>query len=311
MTTKPTPAQLRAELEKALSERSFDTIEDLQAFAAQFMQAQNVRVIDDFHGLTPNQMQHVLYAPFESPEVLEVATTLVDEPQAPVVELLGRLFEAIGSEGLKATATGNLPRLFCRQAALGHWGEEKYAKRTRFGNINQELDFFELHIARVMAEDCGLIRNVRGRWQLTRRCQTMIKKTGMREIYPMVLKHHALRFNWDYAARHDTVPIIQTSCFFTLYLLTLYGQDWREHTFYTEAFVQAFPAAVELTPSTSYMSAEESLKTDYFYATLYRFASFMGLAEVQDTSEKPGRFQYRVRATPLLSQVVRFKHLMG
>lgn len=40
--------------------------------------------------------------------------------------LFNLLVDAIGEQGLKATATGNLPRNFCRESALASPGEEEY-----------------------------------------------------------------------------------------------------------------------------------------------------------------------------------------
>lgn len=309
MVTNTTPDDWQAALQKALNEQSFDSFEEAQAFATQFMASQSVRAFDYFHGLTPAQMHQVLYEPFECPELIEVPTTLALEPVAPIVRLLLLLFEGIGTDGLKPTATGNLPRNFCRQAAQQYLGDEEYAKRTRYGGINQELDFFEMHLARVMAQDVGLIRRYKGRFILSRQCQALRKKSGMRTIYPMVLRHYVERLNWDYITGTEAPRIIQTSCLFTLYLLTRHGQSWRPHVFYADAFLEAFPVAIEQVPPKTYISQEDSLRQDYFYQTLYHFTHLFGLAEVESESDDFRDRQYRIKATPLLSQAVRFLNL--
>ena len=309
MVTNNTPNDWQAALQKALDEQSFESIEEALTYATQFMESQTERAFDYFHGLTSAQMHQLLYEPFECPELIEVPTTLAIEPEAPIVRLLLLLFEGIGIDGLKPTATGNLPRNFCREAAQQFLGDEGYAKRIRYGGINQELDFFEMHLARVIAQDVGLVRRYKGRFILSRQCQALRKKNGMRTIYPMILRQYVERLNWDYITGTEAPRIIQTSCLFTMYLLTHHGQSWRPHVFYVDAFLGAFPVAIEQMPPEIYISQEDSLRQAYFYRTLYHFAYLFGLAEVESTSDDFRDRTYRIKATPLLSQAVRFLNL--
>jgi hypothetical protein len=298
--------QLQAALRQALSEQSFNSLEDVQAFSAQWMAHRNQAAATDFQGLSSQQMHLMLYTPWAAPDFIEAPSVLAHEPQAPVTTLLQILFDAIGEKGLKPTATGNLPRQLCRQAALQLWGEEEYAERTRYGGINQEHDFLELHLARVLAEDTGLIRKYKGRFIISSQGRTLLKN-GMRAIYPRLLRHYVSHFHWDYAHRLDGLPIIQMASCFTLYLLSLHGRNWQSNFFYEDAFVQAFPAAVTQMPVVSYTTQEKALRQDYFYRTLYHFATYFGLAEVQVVNDDFLTREYRVKATPLLSQVIRFR----
>lgn len=294
-------------LKQALSEQSFETLEQLQAFTKQFMAQRNNRSIGDFHGLSPAQMHQILRQPFESPQLIETPSVLEVEPEAEAVTLLKLLFDAIGDKGLKTTATGNLPRNFCREAALQYWGEAKYAERTRYGGINQELDFFDMHIVRVIAQDTGLIRKYKGSFVMTRDCRNLLQKSGMRAIYPRLFRHYIERFNWAYRRRLLGTDFVQHSCFFSLYLLTLYGHEQQSHTFYEDAFIQAFPMAVDAMPVVSYDTQEASLRRDYTYCVLVGLAGFWGLATVQTASDDFLASDYNVKALPLLGEVLRFR----
>lgn len=305
MTTKPANEQLQAALEKALSEQSFASIEQAQAFAAQFLQKHHAQAVDDFQGLSPQQMRLLLYTPWDAPALIDAPTTLAQEPQAPITTVLQLLFDAIGDKGLKTTSTGNLPREFCRQAALHLWGQAEYAQYTRYGGINQEPDCLELHIARVLAQDSGLIRKYKGRFIVTGQARTLLK-TGMRKIYPHLLRHYVSHFNWDYAHRIDAPQIIQMASCFTLYLLSLHGHCWQSNTLYEDAFIRAFPAALMQAPEVSWRTPEQTVRQEYFNRTLYRFAPYFGLAEVECINDDTLAPNYRVRATPLLGQVIRF-----
>lgn len=56
-------------------------------------------------------------------------------------------------------------RLF--QMLVDAIGEQEHARRTRYGGINREEDFFDLHVVRIVAEMAKLIRRVKGKFVLT------------------------------------------------------------------------------------------------------------------------------------------------
>ncbi len=147
-----------AELRQALQDRQFGSLEEVQAFVAIHTQERNERPLDEFHGLSPGQMYHMLHLPFTSPELVQFPAVLDTCPTAPILTLFERLAAAIGEQGLKPTTKGNLPQKFCREAALAYWGKENYREKTQVGGINREEDFFDLHVTRTVAELSGCIR---------------------------------------------------------------------------------------------------------------------------------------------------------
>jgi hypothetical protein len=110
------------------------------------MREQNSTPLPEFHGLSPEQIHRLLAFPFDSPGLVSFMSPLETQPEAPVATLFRLLIEAISEQALRATATGNLPRSFCREAALRFWGEEAYHEHTRFCGINKETDFFDMHV---------------------------------------------------------------------------------------------------------------------------------------------------------------------
>ena len=83
----------------------------------------NQESLDDFHGLSPEQMYRMLHFPFASPELVRFPEVQDMGPTTPIMSLVEQLIDAIGAEGLRPTANGNLPQKFCREAALAYWGE--------------------------------------------------------------------------------------------------------------------------------------------------------------------------------------------
>src|SRR3546814_19281633 len=106
---------------------------------------QNQRPREEFHGLSPEQMHRILNQPFNSPELARFPELLNSMPAAPILQLFELLTDAIGDDGLKPTAKGNLPRNICREAAQAYWGAERSKNNTRDGGNNRGEDFSAKH----------------------------------------------------------------------------------------------------------------------------------------------------------------------
>jgi len=296
-----------ADLHQVMEGMQFGSLNEVQEFVGRHTQQLNQRPLDEFHGLSPEQMHRLLHFPFASPELVRLPEVLTTSPTAPIVTLLGMLLEAIGEKGLKPTAKGNLPQKFCREAALAYWGEDLYRENTHFGGINREEDFLDLHIARLVAELAGLIRKYKGRFILSRNCRALLAGKGLAALYPRLFTAYAEQFNWSYRDRYPELRFIQTAFLFTLYLLMRYGDTWRPHEFYEGSFLRAFPMLRDELPQHAVFTPEEEVRRCYTWRTLVHFVGFFGLATVKPVSDKHFCHEYRVKSLPLLHDTVQFQ----
>lgn len=91
----PNPASdVARELENLAADREFDSLEDFNAFADQFMQRRNQAPMDDFCGLSPDQMSELLYAPLDSPHLVRFPDVLPGAPRAPSMTLFNIIADA-------------------------------------------------------------------------------------------------------------------------------------------------------------------------------------------------------------------------
>jgi len=295
------------ELKELLKGKSFGSLDEINVFLQQQMEQRNRAPLDDFHGLSSEQMHRFLHFPFASPHLVTFSARLESEPQAPILSLFKLLAEGIGDGGLKATTTGNLPRHFCREAARTFSGDEEYKDRCRFGELRSEPEFRELHTTRLVAELAGLIRKYKGKFILSRECRKMMTDQGQLAIYLRLFQVFVREYNWAYGDYMEEVPFIQQSFLFSLYLLFRYGDAWRSSTFYEDSFLRAFPDLLaQVQPAGSHFSPEQVVRFIYSHRCLERFASFFGLAEIE--SGRAGHYSegFRVKKLPLLDQVVQF-----
>lgn len=295
--------QMLLEVQKALEGHEDASIEELNALIAGISAQRNSAPIEDFAGLSADQMHCLMCAPFESPNVLRFPQLLDADASGPFLELFMLLAAALGEDGIKPTATGRLPREVSRQIAREFLGEEGYADYTRISKISSESDYQELYLTRFVATEAGLIRKYKGKFILSSRCRDLLRSGGPRAVYPLLLRAAAHRLNWSGLDLYPELKLIQVSFAFTLFLLQRFGAEWREKRFYEDAFLRAFPAIVsEARPH--FESAEDQVRSAYSLRCLERFATFMGLVE----SDSLSRFQRdcKLRKTPLLDAAVKF-----
>lgn len=297
---------LMDEIGRKLDGGEFSSLVAVNAEINSYMNQKNSAPLDEFHGISPDQMYRLLHYPFESQDLVSFAEDFEKPPAAPVLTLFTLLADAIGDDGLKATATGNLPRGFCQEAALSFLGEEEYEERTRYGGIRSEPDFFEMHCLRLVAELAGLVRKYKGKFILTGKCRKKMASHGLGALYPDLFRAYVEKFNWAYCDGHQEIPFIQQSFLFTLFLLKKYGDQERGQDFYEDIFLKAFPMLIEEIRERSYQTVEETAHEIYFFRTLRRFAAFLGLAKVQATSKDIFLVRFTIKKLPLLDQFISF-----
>lgn len=295
------------EVREALAGQNFASIEEANAFLGQYMQQSNQAPKDDFHGLSSEQMHRFLHFPFDTPHLIDFPSRLDVVPHAPILTLFALLIDAIGDQGLKATATGNLPRSFCQGAAHAFLGEEKYRERTRLGAIRSEAEFFPLHVTRLVAGLAELIRKHKGKFILSKACRKVLAEQGIAGIYPLLFRAFVREYNWAFRDHWPEIPMIQHSFLFTLYLLKKNGAEWQSSLFYEDRFLQAFPMLLqEVQPVGEYFSPEKVLRICYSLRCLDSFAGFMGLAEIERDPANRYADHFSLRKLPLLDHVVQF-----
>ncbi len=286
-----------------LEGRTFGSMEELQSLLDQHNQQKNSASVEEFHGLSPDQMHRFLHMRFESPELVTFPRILPTQPQGKAAFLLNMLVAEIGEEGIKLTAKGNLGQKFCQKARETYYDLYPEPLMSRL-SVHTETNFEPLHTIRLTAQLAGLTRKYNGRLVLTKKCLKSFERGGVMELYPLLMQAYIQKFNWAYRDGYGEIFFIQQSFLFTLYLLYKYGKSWRPANFYSDNFLRAFPMILREIEAKLYEPPEDTLRKVYFLRALQRFAGFFGLVDIEQVSEDPRNREYRVRATGLLDEVV-------
>ncbi len=293
------------ELRSQLEQGSFESLEALQAATDRLMRQRNRAPVDDFHGLSAEQMHRVLTQPFDSPELVSFAEEIPASATAPMLTMFGAMADTLRDKGLKPTATGALTLKVVRRILELPDVTSILDLPERFV-LRSERDVPLLHATRIVAQLAGCIRTYAGKLILGRDCRRILKRTGLGGIYPRLLHALTMRFNWNYLFQREEHPLIQGSFLFTLYLLDRYGSVWRPSGFYEEAFLRAFPRVVEDTPPSFYERPEDKVRWAYQNMALHDFVRLAGFAELEYTDDGPFRAAFRLRKRPLLNQALTF-----
>lgn len=281
------------------------SIEEAQAIFERLQAEHNRTPREEFDELSPEQMAGLLYSPFEVPELVTIAGRLPVDAEAPILELYGHIANAIGQNGLKATAKGNLPRKVVREAAFAYYPADADLERHVF----REEDFMYLHGVRLMAGLAGLIRKRHGRFLLTVKGRKLYDQHGPAGAYPALFETFARKFNWGYWDGYPPLRIVQESFLFSLRLLARYGDTPRPEGFYADAFLRAFPMALEEADDSQFRTREDTAQMCYGLRT-FRFAELLGLAEPVQDGDQRRLVRDRdalVRKRPLLDAWMRFR----
>ncbi len=299
--------ELRQELQEAAEDHVFESLEEAQAFAREFMEKKNSQNLKKFAGLSPEKMHRLLHFPFESSNIVRFQYRVAGPEQCPMLHLFILIAQAIGKSGLKPTATGNLPRAVVQRIAEIYaraWDERYFAY---YQDFRGETDFLELNLARLTAVQAGLLRKYKGKIIMAKEARRLLDDNAWAVIFEKLFRAYITRINWAYANALIEEPFFQQSFAFSLYLLSVFGNTPRRSGFYADAFFDAFPMLLDHEPVHEYWKPGQIMKHDYTFSVLNTFAHLFGFIEYRDdnraTLDDEGRL---IMTRPFFRDVVAF-----
>ncbi len=282
-------------LVEAIQASGASTLDEINSIARKFSTQRNERPLDEFLGLSPSQMQAMLYSPLDAPEIVTFETNWYPE-ESTSLDLFVMLIESIDDEGVKTTAQGNLPIAMCRAILINH-DDGPFARIRR---IRSEVEFEALHTMRIVGELAGLVKRRKNRFYITKQGRQLALPENRGRLFQVLFKTYVSKFNWGYRDGYPEAPFVQTAWLFSLYSLSLFGRQWRSSQFYIEQFMQVFPSAINEMDGDGFRTSEQAFRACYGTRSLERFAHFWGLAKKRASqSKKPYFYEYELRAPGL------------
>jgi len=218
----------------------FDNIDDLRKELEKRIKAHNEGAIDDFEGLSPNQMQ-ALHYDFPNSDAPLKLNNLSEKQleQCPILVQARLLIDKMkDGKTIQLTKTGALrPKLVKEVYGLGLIKHELI--ESGMMKLTKEMDVPSVEITKILLQISSLSKKRKGKLSLTKKGEEFADDGNaiLKEMFLMLID----KFNWAYFDGFDSENIGKVNPGYSLYLLKKYGDKKRSVNFYADRYFKAFP----------------------------------------------------------------------
>ncbi|MBC7507249.1 MAG: hypothetical protein H7320_00645 [Ferruginibacter sp.] len=266
---------------------------------------QNNSPNDDFCGLTPNQVHDLMYNTFSPDSPLKLNAGIPDEilNEIPFYRLTEEFLKIIQRDGaIKLTPLGALPKKLLQELYEHKFILERVIE-SGISKLSREIDspvLTSLHINTVLSK---AVKKVNGNLTLTKLGKDSLHPGKRNELFRITLLTFTLKFNWSYNDWYPEKPIIQSGWAFTLFLLLRFGEQSREIKFYSDTFLQAFPAIRPALIDRPFGTQDEYLASWYYVQAIHRFAEWFGFIKYESQPDILQSWGTKIQRTDLLTRI--------
>ena len=238
---------------------------------------QNNSPVDDFLGLSPAQMHHLLYDAFGDKSTVQFLPSIDDHTldQIPLFRIAEEFLHIIQrDQRIKLTPLGALPKkvlveLYDKKFVLAENIESGITKLSR------EEDCIAIRSARLTAELAGLVKKVNGTLTLTKKATKLLETKNRSEMFKQFFQAFTDKFLWSFNDGYPEQPIGQLGWAFSVFMLDKFGTQATTAGFYTEKYLKAFPTFITYFQP-RYSTVERQFFNCYGLRTFDRFFLWFG-----------------------------------
>ena len=262
-----------------LENKEFSSLKELKQESDQFFHSHNEKPMDDFLGLSPNQMEYILYNPFSLTNeifIFEYGSHFKQKiKEVPFLEqafyFLNRLYE-LGE--MKATQKGNLPTFFIKELYQKFFSKEDFILIP-----HKEDDLLEAKRLKFILNMTGLIKKRKNKFYLTRKGKSLIEDKKIKELFDKLILTLFNKWNWGAFDGFSKLPLIQTSVVFNIHLLNKKAKNWISGEELGGVFFKAFPDLVYAVNKKSYFDPKDEIITCFNFRFLEGVCLPLGFLE--------------------------------
>lgn len=270
------------------------TEEDINGFAAEFMERFNNLPREEFEGYAPHEMAVLLNNTFDKDSPLGIKPlSIADCREIPMFRQVDYLMEAIAAESsVKLTPKGNLPTKITKDMyVLG--APEDFIERG-ITKLRSEDDSISVQIAHWIVTHIGAVRKRANALSLTKKGGKFLTdkpKLAVAIIEAVTTDYYSGNFD---LMRQEMTGHLGVG--FVIILLLKYGATERLDEFYSEKYFQAFPEMV----------AEEGGLHCFSLRMFQRRLIHLGIIEIEQPNQLSANFKVSITQTPLLDKLFYF-----
>jgi hypothetical protein len=237
--------------------------------------------LDDFCGMTPNEVHHLLYRPFDDVSPMRIRPDIEDAvlDSIPFFRLTEELMKIGQRENyIKLTPLGALPRKILHELYEYKFIPEEIIE-TGISKLTREHDAISIRTVRYNAIIMGVFGEVKGKMIFTTKGYELINPGKRIELFKKVLESFTTKFDWACNDGYSKYPVGQLGWGFTIYLLNKFGNTERTKQFYADMYLKAFPKFIEEFPVKGFSTPQRDFTNCYTLRSFDRFAEWFGFAE--------------------------------
>ncbi len=284
------------------------SLDEMNLVAQHKISGINNNPLDDFCGLSANQMDNWLRAPFN-----ELAGVTISIPNgltaSPVMRYLAIILDEAMQQGgsFKATAKGNLPAKIAKQASelLPEFAVSEYEKPvsiSEFSGSNEDK-INALHYTRILADIAGIIYLKSGSFHIKKTAQKQYQTHGIKAFFLPMLEAATTHYNWGYFDSFVSDSDLRIFWVFMLWRIQTHGSVEQ----LIEEVITAFPALLNEVPATQYKEPQDLLGVLIRSRFIERFLEFWGFITVNPKRFSDGKpIAIKANIQPLLKQTFTF-----
>lgn len=237
--------------------------------------------MDDFLGLSPTEIHHLLYDTFgdRSPVLLRDDIDKQTLDKIPLFRIVEEYLKIIQRDKqIKLTPLGALPKkvmleLYDKRFLLDEHIESGLTK------LWKEDDCISIKSARLTAELAGLVRKASGKLSLTKNATKLLETNNRLQLFRQFFQAFTEKFLWSYNDGYPEQPIGQLGWAFSVIMLDKYGDQAQTVGVYADKYLRAFPTFITFFQP-SYSTPEQQLFRCYGVRTFDRFFLWFGFVTV-------------------------------
>lgn len=237
--------------------------------------------VDDFLGLSPTEIHHLLYDTFGDKSSVQFRNDIDDKTlnQIPLFRIAEEYLKIIQRDKqIKLTPLGALPKkvmveLYDKRFLLDEHIESGITK------LWKEDDCISIRSARLTTEIAGLVRKANGKLSLTKTATKLLETNDRLQIFKHFFQSFTNKFLWSFNDGYPEQPIGQLGWAFSVIMLDKFGDQQSTADFYSEKYLKAFPKFITFFRH-DYSTPEQQFFRCYGVRTFERFFLWFGFVAV-------------------------------
>ena len=260
--------------------------------------------LDDFCGLTPNEVHSLLYDAFGGSSPLKIKGDISNQTlnSIPFFRLTEEFLKIIQRDRfIKLTPLGALPKKTLHEL-YNHRLIKEDVIEYGISKLTREIDSAALTSLHINTQLTGSIKKSNGKLALTKQGEKLLQPDKRHELFRLTLQTFTDKFNWSYNDGYSEHPIGQLGWGFSVYLLFQFGSQPQAAQFYADKYLKAFPMFLQYLPQDHISTPQRDFTSCYSIRTFDRFLEWFGFVDIEKQKSTLHSGKSIIKRTDALAQ---------